>query len=123
MPCGPAPGAPARAAGAIPTRRCPEPWGLIQEASRGTQRVQRLKTTGIPADEPGRRAGGPSLQCEDAGRLAPPELGHPAIGAVPIAWGMSYRGIASPRYRHGRYLPDPLVRLLWQFRRELGRDV
>ena len=36
--------------------------------------------------------------------------------------GKSYRGIASPRYRHGRYSRDPLTRLLWEFRRELGRE-
>lgn len=36
--------------------------------------------------------------------------------------GKSFRGIASPRFRHGQYSRDVLGQLLWLFRRELPRD-
>ena len=43
-------------------------------------------------------------------------------GRCRLHGGKSYRGVASPRFRHGRYSRDPLGRLLWHFRRELGRE-
>lgn len=37
--------------------------------------------------------------------------------------GTSYRGIASPCFRHGGRSRDPLARLLWQFRDRLHKGV